>query len=109
VSVTVVQFPEGGAYPSAPLSPADERVIALIRRSLAAERALHAAYARLGDDCDVEDCSPEVQKEIERLHEATLKPEVELAELAEQDKLLADWLEIIGRVVHNAQYRRERA
>jgi hypothetical protein len=40
MSATVVQCPESGAYPAAPLSQDDERVIALIRRSLAATPAL---------------------------------------------------------------------
>jgi hypothetical protein len=93
MSATIVQFPEGGAYPSSPLSKKDERVLALLRRSLVAVRALQYARAQIDDDTDVEDCSPEVQREIERLHEATYKPEAGLAELAEQDEGLADWLE----------------
>jgi hypothetical protein len=106
MSTTVVKFPEGGAYPSAPLCKKDERALALLRRSLAAARALQSAYARKGD-CDVEDCSPEVQREFERLHEATHKPEAELAELADQDEGLADWFEYyIGQAILNA--RRER-
>jgi hypothetical protein len=109
MSATVVQFPEGGAYPSMPLSEKDERVLALIRRSLAAERALYAAYDRLDDDCDVEDCSSEIQREFERLHEAACKPKAVLAELAQQDNLFAEWFENIGQAVHNARYRREQA
>jgi hypothetical protein len=38
MSATVVQFPDGGAHPTAPLSEADERVIALLRRRLTVER-----------------------------------------------------------------------
>jgi hypothetical protein len=93
-----------GESAPAELAANDERVLALIRRSLVATRALYSAHDRLGD-CDVEDCSPEVQREIERLHEATDKPLAELAELAEQDKLLADWLEIdMGPVGRNANW-----
>jgi hypothetical protein len=50
MSASVVQFPESGAYPATLLSGDDERVIALIRRSLAATRALDRDGVRLDED-----------------------------------------------------------
>lgn len=103
--MSVVQFPDGGAYPSAPLSANDERALALIARALAAHRALCSAYGALCDDRDPEDCPLAVQKEIARLHEAKNKPLADLAELVERDKLLADFLEadILGSVVSRSR------
>jgi hypothetical protein len=61
MTASVVRFPESGAYPAA-LSEDDERVIALIRRSLAATRALDRDGVRLDEDespnsWDFTDCS----------------------------------------------------
>jgi hypothetical protein len=87
MSPTVVQFPESGAYPAAPLSEDDARVVALIRRSLAATRALD----RDGVPLD-EDESPDSQAGLHRLLGAISKPEDDLAEVASRDLLIAGWL-----------------
>jgi hypothetical protein len=50
MSASIVQFPESGAHPATPLSEDDEWVIALIRRSLAATRALDLDGVRLDED-----------------------------------------------------------
>jgi hypothetical protein len=101
----IVQFPEGGAYPSAALSKKDERVLALIKRSLAAYRALARDCDRLSDDG-----SPEAEAELDRLHAAVNKAEDELAALVEPDMVLRDWLsECAGDAVENSHFRRKRA
>jgi hypothetical protein len=101
---TIVQFPEGGAYPSAPLSDKDERLLALIRRSLAAWRALNRDCSSL-TECD----SPEAAAELNRLDTAVSKAEDALAALVGPDAMLRDWLkESIGAAVENSRWRRER-
>jgi hypothetical protein len=102
MTASVVRFPKSGAYPAAPLSEDDERVIALIRRSLAATRALDRDGVRLD-----EDESPNSQVGLHRLLGATSKPEDDLAEVASRDLLIAGWLEGINNVVGDAQYRCE--
>jgi hypothetical protein len=102
MSASVVQFPESGAYPATPLSEDDERVIALIRRSLAATRALDRDGVRLD-----EDVSPNSQAGLHRLLGAISKPEDDLAEVASRDLLIACWLEGISNVVRDALYRCE--
>jgi hypothetical protein len=101
--MSIVQFPEGGAYLSAPLGDKDERLFALIRRSLAAYRALDRDCSRLH-----EDDSPAAQSELHRLHAAVSKAEDELAALVEPDLMLRGWLEeCVGDAVENSHYRRE--
>ena len=87
MTASVVRFPESGAYPAAPLSEDDERVIALIRRSPAATRALDRDGVRLD-----EDESPNSQVGLHRLLGTTSKPEDDLAEVARRYLLIAGWL-----------------
>jgi hypothetical protein len=91
MTASVVRFPESGAYPAAPLSEDDERVIALIRRSLAATRALDRDGVRLD-----EDESPNSQAGLHRLLGAISKPEDDLAEVASRDLLSAGWVRALA-------------
>jgi hypothetical protein len=89
----IVQFPEGGAYPSAPLTDQDERVIALIGRCLAAHRACQ---------CFLEENPYAPQTHPEQLghhHDAMGKPEDELAEIANRDGVICGLLEALGNIV----------
>jgi hypothetical protein len=80
MSAHVVQFPTGGAHPSAPLSKDDERVLALIRRSLAAWHALSRDCSRL-----TADGSAEAKEQLDRLGKAVTVVEDQLAAIAEKD------------------------
>jgi hypothetical protein len=93
------------SLPPAPLSTEDERVLALIRRSLAAWRALNRDCSRLE-----EDGSRGAMAKLRRLHDAVTTVEEELAAIAEKDVVIDDWLELqIGSAIKNSRFRRERA
>jgi hypothetical protein len=86
-------------------APEDERVLALIRRSLAVWRALNRDCSRLN-----EDGSREAIARLRRLDDAVTIVEDELAAIAEKDLVIRDWLEQqIGGVIRNSRFRRERA
>jgi hypothetical protein len=102
MSASIVQFPED---PSAPLRKKDERVLALLRRSLVAWHALNRDCSRLNKDG-----SREAMAKLRRLDDAVTIVEDELAAIAEKDVVIRDWLELqVGGTIRNSRFRRERA
>jgi hypothetical protein len=102
MNATLVQFPGGGAHPAARCSRRDTRILALIKRHLAAYAAHSRAFHHF-DDTD----TPEAQAVIDPLGDALCKVEDALADLGERDVYIADWLETIGAVVEDSRYRRD--
>jgi hypothetical protein len=100
MSASVVQFPNS----EVPLNKRDAQILALIRQSLAAWRALDRDCSRL----DMDD-SPEAKAELRRLDAAVSDAEDRLAALAERDRTIRGWLaDCVGRAVENSRFRRER-
>jgi hypothetical protein len=97
-------FPNGAAHPSARLTTQDRRVLALIERHLRAERALRKAYSAF-EDTD----TPEAEAVFELFSAAVLKPEDELARIAEGDQVIREWLENIGGSLENSRFRKQQA
>jgi hypothetical protein len=87
----------------APLSTTDERVLALIRRSLAAWHALNRDCSGLNKDG-----SREAMAKLRRLDAAVTRAEDELAEIAENDTAIRDWLEgCVGSCLENSRFRQK--
>ena len=89
MSAAIVRFPEGREV--APLTEDDERVLALLGRSLAAWWAFDSVCSELE-----EAGTAEAEAEQRRLNAAIDKPQDELRSIAKSDRLIFGWFEHLG-------------